>query len=192
MTDIDDFKESWKALIIDNERLREANKDLSEKLRGQRVDSLQQQLARRVGRYRWISLFLPALAPSVYYVLELPLWFCIAYAFFGILMLVVNYMLFSYINKFQLASMAVCDAQTRAAKIHLAMLRSRLVGILVGMPLIIMMLIYFFNDNDMGIIISAIIGAVAGIIIGAGKMIKDISITRKMQAELRENIDGKI
>ncbi len=181
------LKQKWQKLAVDDEQLREANRRLSEKLQQERVTGLQDRLARRVGRDRWMGLFLPFIAPGLNHLINLPVALCIAYAAFGLIMFVLNSLLYNYIKEERLTTMPVVNALERATRIRYNQQRVRAVGFLIGIPLILAMMFYIMEGEDgLYMLYGAIVGLVVGLGIGIPKMLTNHNIARNIIKSLRD------
>lgn len=189
MQDIEQLKDIWNRTKVDNDRLRQANRQLSEQLATAKAGSLQDAFARRVRNYSIIALLLPLIAPMLYYVLSMPLWVSVVYSLFGVICFAINFWLFRYIKAYRLASMPVLQAVTRATKIRYYQIRTRIACIVLGLPVIVILLALLYDSGDAAIIISAFVGLVIGLAIGITKLMTDLSYTRRMLAALSEFSD---
>lgn len=186
MDNIDELKNRWKSIEIDNEKLRKENRRLSEELQRHKVTPLQNRLARRTNLFRFIGLLLPVMAPMLYYVLLQPLWVCISYALFGLFSFALTTYLHNFITAENLSFMPVVQASERAVAIRLKMIQVRCLNLLLGIPLIVVLMSYFIGDEDETIFISALIGLVLGIAIGVSKMMTDAALARKIIKSLKD------
>lgn len=114
------------------------------------------------------------------------LWVSIIYSLYGIACFIVGYMLYRYINACSLATMPVIQAVTRAAKIRIYYVRVRIVCLLLGLPIIVMLMVLFYDMGEISIFIGAVIGLVVGLVLGVSRLLKDLSYTRRILAALSE------
>ncbi|MDE6289019.1 MAG: hypothetical protein K2M00_09580 [Muribaculaceae bacterium] len=180
------LKQQWQKLAVDDAQLRETNKRLSEQLQRERVKSLQDRLARRVGRDRWLGLLLPLMAPGLNKLINLPVALCVAYAAFGLIMFVLNNMLYIYIKEERLTTMPVVDAIERATRIRYNQQRLRIAGMLMGIPLVLALMFYTLEGQGIYTLYGAIVGLVIGLGVGIPKMLTNHSLARNIIKSLRD------
>lgn len=180
------LKQQWQKLAVDDAQLRETNRRLSEKLQRERVTSLQDRLARRVGRDRWVGLLLPLIAPGLHMLINLPVALCVAYAAFGIVMFVLNNLLYVYIKEDRLTTMPVVNALERATRIRYNQQRLRIAGFFMGIPLILALMLYILEGQQIYTLYGAVVGLVIGLGIGIPKMLTNHSIARNIIKSLRD------
>lgn len=183
---LEKLKDIWNKAKIDNDLLQQTNRELSEKLATAKAGTLQDTFARRIRNISFICFLLPVLAPTLYFILPFPLWVSIIYSLYGIVCFVIGYKLYRYINACSLATMPVIQAVTRAAKIRIYYIRVRIVCLLLGLPIIVMLMVLFYDMGEVSIMIGAIIGLVVGLILGVSRLLKDLSYTRRILAALSE------
>lgn len=183
---LDKLKDIWNRTKIDNDLLQQTNRELSEKLATAKAGSLQDTFARRIRNISFLGLFLPVLAPTLYYMFSFPLWMSVVYSLYGIVRFVIGYMLYRYINACSLATMPVIQAVTRVAKIRIYYIRVRILCLLLGLPIIVMLMVLFYDMGEISITIGAVVGLIVGLILGLSRMLKDLSYTRRILAALSE------
>lgn len=183
---LDEIKNRWKQLAVDDDRLRRANEELSQRMLRNGVTSNQERLARRARINSYIGLLLPLLAPMLYFELELPPWFCILYALYGIILfgLITAYHL--YISRKPLVSLPVVEAVRRALAIKLRQKWLHIVSLSMGIPLLTAFF-FILDGDDEAAIWGAIIGLVVGLAIGISKMLTDFSIARRIIKSLQDS-----
>lgn len=184
MTDeLDKLKQQWQQMQQRCDVLEDYNQQLSERLKGLRVTSLQESLARSIRRMGLMGLLLPLLAPSMVTVLGLPWWYSSLYAVFGAILSALNLWLANYIMKEKLPEMPVARALARSAKIKSLQFNLR-IGSIIGGIIVIGLGAFAMPEENMKIdlLIAAIIGAAIGLSIGIPK---GLAIARKAR-ELKE------
>ncbi len=187
MTDnLDQLKEQWRRLSVGGQRLDDANRRITDELTRRRVSTTQQRLAKRLRKYVILGLVLPVLAPTLYYVLECPLWFAILYGLFGILMMVANAFLVNYIREADLISMPVADAVRRAVNIRLWQTRIRIMGIACGAALLASLFFFIADRNEPGLIFAGIIGLAVGLSVSIPRCLKNMRLARRLEESLSE------
>ncbi len=183
---LEKLKDIWNKAKIDNDLLQQTNRELSEKLATAKAGSLQDTFARRIRNISFLGLLLPVMSPLLYYMMSFHLWVPIIYSLYGIVCFVIGYMLYRYINTCSLATMPVIQAVTRAAKIRIYYIRVRILCLLLGLPIIVMLMVLFYDMGEVSIMIGAIVGLVVGLILGVSRLLKDLSYTRRILAALSE------
>lgn len=183
---IEKLKDIWNSAKIDNDLLQQTNRELCEKLATAKAGSLQDTLARRIRNISLLGLLLPLLAPQLYYIMSFSLWVSIIYSVYGIVCFILGYMLYEYINACSLATMPVIQAVTRATKIRIYYIRIRMLCLLLGLPIIVMLMVLFYDMGEISIFIGAVVGLVVGLILGISRLLKDLSYTRRILAALSE------
>lgn len=120
-------------------------------------------------RYSLIdALLVPCLAPMLVFVVNLPVWMAVLYGAFGILMGVINYLLYRYIAKSDFTSLPVLLAVERALRIKQWQTRIRALGITLAVSLLTTMAVELF-DHDHYVMVGFVVGLVAGIAVGLKK-----------------------
>ncbi len=190
MTDLlDNFKQKWQEAPVDTDRLHATNRLLTDKFTRSRVIVMQDRLAARIGRYCLLALVLPLLTPMLYRILEFPLSICIVYAAFGVIMLLLNWWLYRTLNSIDFFRMPVMQALSILARFRRYYLRTRIVGICIGMPLVAWMITYVYKGDDRSMLWGMYAGCAIGLIIGVNKMLRDRAMTRTLINTLRDHAD---
>ena len=84
MIDLEQIKNEWSSLIIENEALRQKNIELTRRLATERVRNNQQKLARSY-RTGYIGFVFPLMTIILYKAFDASIPLCLAYALFGII-----------------------------------------------------------------------------------------------------------
>lgn len=101
-------------------------------------------------------------------------------------MFVLNNLLYNYIKEERLTTMPVVNALERAARIRYNQQRVRAVGLLLGIPLVLALMLYIMEGQGIYTLYGAIVGLVIGLGIGIPKMLTNHGITRKIIKSLRD------
>lgn len=184
--ELDKLRQQWRQLAVRQSDLEEANRRLSERLRNNRTESMQQSLARRSKAYIWIGLLLPALAPLLYYELHLPVWLCICYAEFGIVMMAFNLRFTIYIRSVQLTSLPVIEAIVRANKIRMTQSRIRMAGIVLGFLLIAAIAYMLPKDDNLPVLLGGALGLIVGLAVSIPRAIANSRLARNLVKSLSD------
>lgn len=182
---LDELRHQWQRLTPASDALERTNRQLGERMAHAHVSSHQQLLARRIGRRSWLGILLPALAPLLVVALNMPVWFAVVYAVFGIAIGVAMQRLSRYIKEKNLAEMPVAEALERAVRIRLWQTRLRTVDVFCCLLLLLGFGVILCEHNP-DMIPAVVIGAVCGFAYAIPTAIRNASLSRKMVEELRE------
>lgn len=183
---LDILKQKWQHLAARTEALEEANRELAEKLAGNRTTSLQERLARRNFNILWFGLVLPVLAPLLHYELSMPWWVCVLYGLFGVAMSLMSLMLSEYIRAVPLTELPVAAAIERASKIKIRQARDRLIGIVLGTVLIATMFFVLPEGPEREpIIIGGSVGLAVGLVFGVVRCVVNERLARELIRSLK-------
>lgn len=187
MTDnLDELKQKWQELSARADVLEDINHKLTQRLACGKITNLQQQLAGRIQRWGYIGFLLPVLAPALVFKLDLPVWYALLYAAFGLVAAVNSFMFTRYIRSQSLVEMPVADAIKRAVYIKTRQQRTYIAGFLFLLVFFVIGIIVFpSNQQTLEIFIGALVGLVAGLLIGIPRMITNIRIARRMVDSLK-------
>ncbi len=187
--DLEELKRQWQQMSIKVDELSRANDRLADRLAGERVKSMQDRLASNIRRISMFGLLLPILAPMLYAVLHLPMWVCVAYAMFGILMMIVNRMFVRFINSSRLTELPVVDAIERAMVIKIRQQRIRWFGVCMGVAIIALLFYSLPDGNNTEILIGGAVGLLIGGAICVKQACDNARLVRRIINSLREDED---
>ena len=183
MTDnLDDLKKQWQEMSAKLDKLDDANKQLSEQLSKSHVATYQETLSRRIRLTSIVGFLLPLLSFVLYFEIHLPLWICILYAVYGLLMGAVWLWYSYFVGHVSLLSLPLKEAYQRAIKIKERQTQLRILGVVSGV--IVLFLLGYYIDP--GLWIAFLIGAVLGLIVAIIKAISAARLARKMVESLQE------
>lgn len=185
---LDQLKKQWQELNLRTTNLEEANKELRERLSRGRVTSTQQRLARDTRHWSLLGFALVFLAVPLVHTYEMPLWFGIIYAGFGVLMAVLGLRLSAFINRERLVDMPVAQAYERACLIRHKQLICRIVGIICGSLVVGFLFYYFWLQGDMIAVYSAAAGLVIGLAVGLRKALMQNRMARQLINDFRSSL----
>lgn len=181
MDNLDTLRQQWQQQSARTAELEEANRRLADTLSRQKAESLQDRLGARFSRFGWIGLILPALAPLLFYVINLPWWVAVFYGAFGVVMSALNFWLSEFILSKRLADMPVAEAIERATRIRMRQSRTTIFGIIMAIPLIASMGMLLPNGPEReSILIGGAVGLVIGAVIGIHRLVVNARITREL------------
>ncbi|MDO4319289.1 MAG: hypothetical protein Q4C34_01820 [Bacteroidales bacterium] len=181
---IDDLKQQWRKMNVHADDLDRVNRKIGDRLSSGRVSSLQDRLARRIRRVRWIGLFVVLYSPVIYYTLPLSLTACIVYALFGALMTVLHQLLADYISEQPLVELPVADAIRRAVKIKVYQQQMRAVGICFGAVVVMSIIMGLIDAKEEEMLLGAVVGLAIGLCIGIPRCLRNARLARRLVESL--------
>lgn len=188
MTDnLDELRRQWQKISVHDDCLDHANAQISERLAHGHVASLQQTLYKSVRRKIFIGLLLPILAPALYFTLGLPVWICIIYAAFGLLMSLLQYSFAKFINEKDLMSLPVAEAFQRAIIIKIRHKRQHFIGYILGLLLCVTLAWALPDEDKLYLLIAGAIGLIIGLAISIPIMIRDRRLLRQIISTLTQS-----
>lgn len=182
----ENIKQQWSRLAARTDALEEANRRLAQQFANTRASSLQDKLAWRISLMGWIALLLPVLAPTIYYVIELPWWVALIYGIFGVAMSVGHFALSEFIRAQRLAELPVADAIVRATRIRRWQSRLTIAGIIVGVSVIALMgFMVPLGPEREAILVGGAVGLAIGLPIGIYRTLANARLSRQLLDSVR-------
>lgn len=160
---LDKLRETWKNTPVNTEYLDEAARKVSVNLDSHRSDSLARKLARGYYNCLLASLAVIVMAFPMYFIVDLPLWMCVLYGFFGVVMGAVYLSFAKYISRSGFICLPVVEAMERAVRIRMFQRRILICGSVLAVIVLVPLMMYFYNLPDGG---ATFWGGVAGGVIG--------------------------
>ena len=118
------------------------------------------------------------------YLMELaPAWFAIVYALFGLGDSIYCFRFASQIVKSDYFAMPTVDALACARRFVKRLIRSKIVGFLLALPIIVYLFIFFEHTGDTDLIIGGCVGGCIGLAIGIRKLINELRHARSIVNE---------
>lgn len=174
--DINDLRQSWQQIGARLERLEIENKLLARKLADSELKSSAEKLVDKYRRNVWLGLVLPLIAPSVVIVLRFSMLTGILYGAFGLIMSILNIVLYRYVRQGLDFSRPVVDTlriTLQLKKMNRLVLFS---GIVLGSSLIGLFIVDLIDVsqidasyNVMGVSLGMAVGFAVGLPIGIRK-----------------------
>lgn len=183
---LDLLKQQWKQLAARTDKLEDANRRLSERLAKSNVTSLQEMLATRIDQWGRVGYALPLLAPALYYIINIPWWYCLLYALFGIAMALTSVWFAGYVREKRLTILPVAEAVKRAVSIKLIQTRMRMCSFVAGMALLVLGGFLLPDVERESVVLGGIIGLVVGLAISIPRCIANARMARRMVEELQQ------
>lgn len=183
--DLEQLRRAWQSTQVDNRRLAEENRRLLRSLASGRITGSQRKLRNDYIRVAILGLLLPILAPSLVYILALPLWCAVVYALFGIFMATLNGLFAFWIDDLDLMSMPVTEALSRAVDILRRQRQLHMCGIICGGAVVGSIAVCAIDVAEYYMIVGFIVGLGVGLVIGLLKYRRQRRLARSIRDELR-------
>lgn len=164
---LDDLRLQWQAMKIDNQRLEDTNRRLSQRLAAEKAETRQRKLALRYMLHGILAiLILPLFGIQMYIVGLAPVWMCWLYGIVGFIMGVLNVAFSFYISKDDYLRLPTCEAVRHATKVILWQARLRNMGFVLAFVVVVPLFAHFAFHLGAAIVVGAIAGLVVGLVIG--------------------------
>lgn len=183
--DIDDLRSQWKSMELRINQLEKDNKLLEMRITRDRMKGVRGKL---MARYRSL-IVVCMLSPSWILLIDrmyphLDNEVAIVYTFFFVVMALANYYMYRLIGKVDCSVMSIKEALIATTKVEDTRQKVKLLGWILGVPLIIIMFDVF---KEMGHP-EVLYGAYVGILIGASVGYLVERKTRRLIRELRQTL----
>ena len=187
--DIDDLKSQWKSMELRINQLEKDNKSLEMRITRDRMKGVRGKL---MARYRSL-IVVCMLSPSWIVLMDrmyphLDNEVAIVYTFFFVVMALANYYMYRLSGKVDCSVMSIKEALVATTKVEETRQKVKLLGWILGLPLIIIMFDVFKDMGHPEIIYGACVGLVIGGVIGYFIERK----TRRLIRELRKTLADAI
>lgn len=181
---LDDLRLQWQAMKIDNQRLEDTNRRLTQSLAAEKAESRQRKLALR---YRISGILaivlLPVLALQIYYDSIAPLWMAWLYGVVGCIMGILDLSFSFYISKDDYLQLPTCEAVRRASKVILWQARLLNLGFVLAF-IVLVPLMAHFAFHSAAMVVGGLIGLVLGLTIGLSIYQRNRRLARRMLSDL--------
>lgn len=178
------MRRAWQSAQIDNERLAAENRRLAYQLASGRVNSSLRRLRNEYIAVTAIAVILPFLAPTLVYVLGMPVWCAVVYALFGVVMVIVNGAFARWLDSLDLMSMSVRQALGCTDTLLSRQRTVRYIGIVGGCVVIGSIAFCAADFADGYILVGFGVGLIIGLIIGYIKHLHMKRLARSIRDEL--------
>lgn len=125
------------------------------------------------------------LAPELYLIVDMPIWFCVVYCAFGAMMMVLTLRLASVLNRADYLSCPVLEAQAHLADVVRLRRRIETIGWLAGASLIATFLYILWAMGETEAFWGGCAGGIVGIAVAIRKIHRQNRLLRQMEQELR-------
>lgn len=185
---LEDLRTQWQTMKLDNERLVDANRRLSQQLSAQRASDRQRTLARRYRVTGLVALvMLPLLAFQLHHVAEVPVWICVLYAVLGIVMGALNLWFSVYVGDKDFISRPTCEALEHVRKVLLWQARLRTAGMTIAFVVLAPLFAHFASlERNVELLVSTGIGLVCGLAIGLTVYRRNRRLAHRMLDDMEE------
>lgn len=165
-TTLDRLRESWKNTPVNTEHLDAAHRRVEEQLHSRRSVGIARKLARGYYTCLIASLVVVVLSVPLFF-LGLPLWLCILYGGFGVVMGVIYFLFARYISRSDFLTLPVVPAIERAVRIRMLQRRILLCGGVLCLLVLVPMLKFFYDwsaghEPFWGGVVGGVIGGCIG------------------------------
>ncbi len=184
MIDLDQIKNEWSALKIENSTLHQKNIELTHRLVTERVCTNQQRLAKNY-RMGYAGFGFPLLAYLMYMVIGTPVWLCVVYSLFGIVIGCYDVWYMRFVKQTDYTSVPTVEAINHASKVVIYQNRATIYSIIGTLALLAAMFYEIFIISGEEVLLGGIVGAIVGGIFGTIKCIQNHRLARRMLDEIK-------
>lgn len=189
---LEELRESWRKLSADSEELDKANKMLSEQLSRKKAVTIQDELSGRLRRISRIGAVFPLLAFVMFYQLDIPLWLCVMYTVFGLVMGALNRILGDYVSAVRLVDLPVADALRRATYIKVRQQQLRALGVTTALMVVGLLMTELLSTGNDAMVLGAAAGLAGGLAIGIPRCIKNARLARRLVESLSQDGENDV
>ena len=186
--DIDDLKSQWKSMELRINQLEKDNKSLEMRITRDHMKGVREKLMARYRAIIMVCIFSPIWMLMMNELYQVDVEVSIVYAFFFLVMALANYYMYQLIGKVDCSRMSIKEALVATTKVEETRQKVKLLGWILGLPLIIIMFDVFKEMGHPEIIYGACVGLVIGGVIGYFIERK----TRRLIRELRQTLADAI
>ncbi|MDE6276584.1 MAG: hypothetical protein K2M06_00570 [Muribaculaceae bacterium] len=183
------LRASWKNTTIVGTQLNEAAARVEREAAGRRSMGIAHKMAKDYMRLLWIAGLVVCLSVPLRLV-GAPLWICVVYGVFGLVMGCIYYSFARYIRKIDFMSLPVVEALEQAVRIRMLQRRILVAGIVLGLVVVIPLLMFFYeldlNGSGRSTFWGGVAGGVIGGIIGFCKQLHFFRSSRKLLKTIEE------
>lgn len=181
--ELEQFRSVWQQYSPEPDDLDRRNRSIAMRLAATRVNGHQHELSSSIRHTGYIGLTMTPLAVLLYLMELAPAWFAIVYALFGLGDSIYCFRFASQIVKSDYFAMPTVDALACARHFVKRLIRSKIVGFLLALPIIVYLFIFFEHTGDTDLIIGGCVGGCIGLAIGIRKLINELRHARSIVNE---------
>ena len=181
--DLDGLKSQWKSMELRINQLEKDNKSLEMRITRDRMKGVREKLMARYRAIIMVCIFSPIWMLMMNELYQVDVEVSIVYAFFFLVMALANYYMYRLIGKVDCSTMSIKEALMATVKVEETRQRVKLLGWILGMPLILIMFDVFKEIGHPEVIYGACAGLVIGGVVGyfierkTGRLIRELRQT---------------
>ena len=181
--DLDGLKSQWKSMELRINQLEKDNKSLEMRITRDRMKGVREKLMARYRAIIMVCIFSPIWMLMMNELYQVDVEVSIVYAFFFLVMALANYYMYRLIGKVDCSTMSIKEALMATVKVEETRQRVKLLGWILGLPLILIMFDVFKEIGHPEVIYGACAGLVIGGVVGyfierkTGRLIRELRQT---------------
>lgn len=181
--DLDGLKSQWKSMELRINQLEKDNKSLEMRITRDRMKGVREKLMARYRAIIMVCIFSPIWMLMMNELYQVDVEVSIVYAFFFLVMALANYYMYRLIGKVDCSTMSIKEALMATVKVEETRQRVKLLGWILGLPLILIMFDVFKEMGHPEVIYGACAGLVIGGVVGCfierktGRLIRELRQT---------------
>lgn len=181
--DLDGLKSQWKSMELRINQLEKDNKSLEMRITSDRMKGVREKLMARYRAIIMVCIFSPIWMLMMNELYQVDVEVSIVYAFFFLVMALANYYMYRLIGKVDCSTMSIKEALMATVKVEETRQRVKLLGWILGLPLILIMFDVFKEMGHPEVIYGACAGLVIGGLVGyfierkTGRLIRELRQT---------------
>lgn len=181
--DLDGLKSQWKSMELRINQLEKDNKSLEMRITRDRMKGVREKLMARYRAIIMVCIFSPIWMLMMNELYQVDVEVSIVYAFFFLVMALANYYMYRLIGKVDCSTMSIKEALMATVKVEETRQRVKLLGWILGLPLILIMFDVFKEMGHPEVIYGACAGLVIGGVVGyfierkTGRLIRELRQT---------------
>lgn len=181
--DLDGLKSQWKSMELRINQLEKDNKSLEMRITRDRMKGVREKLMARYRAIIMVCIFSPIWMLMMNELYQVDVEVSIVYAFFFLVMALANYYMYRLIGKVDCSTMSIKEALMATVKVEETRQRVKLLGWILGLPLILIMFDVFKEMGHPEVIYGACTGLVIGGVVGyfierkTGRLIRELRQT---------------
>lgn len=184
---LDALRREWQDIKIDNQRLHDTNRRLTQQLASERAAGRQQRVARYYCILGLVSFVgLPVLAVMLREVLAAPVWLAVLYGAIGVCLAALNFGFGIFTGRSDYLSLPVTEAISHARRVLIWQARLRNVGVLLAVCVVVPIFAHLHLLGENSALAGAIIGIVIGLAIGTAMYLRNRRIVRRALRDLEQ------